>query len=61
MLSYRIVLYCIEFELPAKSYIHCIDLHYIDSYYILPEGHLKTTTAKYSGVGGRGVAWEKQV
>ena len=58
VLCFFIVLFYIvlNFELSIKSYLQCIDLHYI-----LPEGHLKTTTAKYSGVGGRGLAWEKQV
>ena len=55
MLSYCIVLYFIEFKLPAKSYIHCIDLHYIYLYYILPKGHRncnsKNIWGGWSGVG----------
>ena len=58
VLCFFIVLFYIvlNFEISIKSYLQCIDLHYI-----LPEGHLKTTTAKYLGVGGRGLVWEKQV
>ena len=55
MLSYCIELYCVEFKQPPKSYIPCIDLHYIGLYYILPEG-LKNSNCKnirggWSGVG----------